>query len=87
MVAALYMPRRLTDLLPAQQAGILCGEVRFWRFLVDRRGELVIDTDQAARAVRTLCGVDSRSELIPGSRAAAAWAAILTEYQRWSRTR
>jgi len=80
------MPRRLTELLPAQQAGILCGEARFWLFLFERRGELVIDRDQAARAVRALCEVSSRSELIPGSKAAAVWADIVSEYQWWIRT-
>lgn len=65
------------------QAGMLCNEPRFWRFLAERRGVLVLDPDQAARAVRELCGVKSRKELVPGSAARAVWQTLFTEYELW----
>jgi hypothetical protein len=79
-------PRQSLPELPLpQQAGIVCGDRRFWRFLLERKGELVIDADQAARAVRDLCGVGSRRDFVPGTAPGEAWAELLADFQIWSR--
>ncbi|MFL5044903.1 MAG: hypothetical protein ACJ8EA_08680 [Xanthobacteraceae bacterium] len=76
--------KRLCDLSPATQAALVGRDHRFWRFLAERQGELVIDEHQARRAIMDLCGCrESRAEIAPGSEAGAAWAALFSEYQIW----
>lgn len=71
---------------PVKQAGIRCKEPMFWAFL----GEEVWSTgingeEEAAEAVRDLCGVASRSHLgKPGySDARVSWHNIENQYQAW----
>lgn len=81
--------RPFKNLLPAQQAGIACNELRFRRYLVDERmapQTVLDDPEEAAIAVRHLCGVDSRRDLKPGTAAARKWAEIHTDFQMWMRT-
>jgi hypothetical protein len=51
----------------AQQAGILCQQQSFRRFLGERYEYDVPSADHAAVAVREICGVESRKDLVPGS--------------------
>lgn len=85
-VVSMSRPRqRLCNLAPATQAALLGKERRFWRFLAERRGELVIDEHQARDAILRLCGCrESRAELTPGSEAAAVWNELFVDYQLWS---
>lgn len=75
--------KRLTDLHAAQQAALLGQDVRFWRFLAERRGILVLDEDQARRAIYELCQISSRRELEPGSVAAAIWHELVADFDLW----
>lgn len=75
------------DMMPAQQAGILCNEPAFARFLEEYypatyRSEAV---SNPAECVRIVCGVKSRSHIVPGTTAAGKWKEIAGEYRAWMR--
>lgn len=78
-------PRRWSDMLPAQQAGIRCAEPAFWKFLQERGEADVKDSAKAATYVRLACGVHSRAAIMPGTPAADRWTAIDDEYSAWLR--
>lgn len=69
----------------AQQAGIVCAEPAFWRFLEETKmREHISDADEAAMHVRILCGhVDSRRELVVGTPAGDAWERLHGQYLGW----
>lgn len=72
------------DMPSAQQAGIRCGEARFWAFLnqIDHDGYGVVrNAEEAAAAVRTILGVNSRKEIAGNPEAFAKWEALDQEYQ------
>lgn len=68
------------DMAPAQQAGILCNEPSFQKFMLQEFGEY---PGGCAEAVRGECHVKSRSEIQPGTRAAEIWAVIVSDYRAW----
>lgn len=72
------------DMMPAQQAGILCNEPAFTRFLYERYPNTLHNSD-AAQAIRDLCGVTSRSRIVPGTAAAGTWRTIASDYREWMR--
>lgn len=79
-------PRKLVaaDKRLAQQAGRVCGEVSFWRFLEDQHGcEPISDGEQAAAFVRRFCNVTSRSQIVLGTAAAAIWDKLYGAYVAW----
>ena len=63
--------RPLAELPLAAQAAILGQGPAFWRFLNERHGYGVSSPDEAAEAVREICGVSSRRDLLRGSDAGA----------------
>jgi hypothetical protein len=74
----------------AQRAGMLCGDRRFHRFLVENSmmpftGKEVINQmpDHAATAVRMICGVKSRSEILPNTPAGQAFEELHAKYTLW----
>ena len=67
---------------PQQQAGILCSDAAFRRFLIERHGRW-FDAQAAAIAVRAICGVGSRRELATDHRARVIWHQIVSEYRQW----
>lgn len=70
----------------AQRVAIKCQDADFRRYLAQRgrwKGVLVLDTVSAAADVRDICGVSSRSEIVPGSEAARKWEALEAEYIAW----
>lgn len=78
----------------AQQAGVLCGDSNFWKFLNAHQAEVISDpsirvhvgnADEAAEAVRTICGVNSRSEIKNGTTAGGTWRFLVSDYREWSR--
>jgi DNA recombination protein Rad52 len=71
-------PAKRVDPL-VQQAGIICGEKEFWRFLA------VANADLAAQVVRDRCRIDSRSELATNAEAAKLWRALVAEYRAWEK--
>lgn len=87
--------RRKFESMPApQQAGILCNEIAFQRFLKERHRSIWsaamsrisedsadYGSDAAAEAVRLLCKVTSRAAL----RDNAEWSALVLAYRLWQR--
>lgn len=69
--------RRFADLPLAQQAALRCADARFQKFLN------AADADEAARAVRGACKVESRAELDAVAEAGGAWRRIEAEFQAW----
>jgi hypothetical protein len=74
------------DMSPAQQAGILCNEPAFWRFLNDTHSQFAVNgADSAAAAVRAHCIVDSRADIKNGHPSGKLWRALVAEYRAWQR--
>lgn len=61
----------------AQRAGFLCTQKDFWLFLH------VGDEEAAATAVRRICEVTSRSNIIPGTLASIKWQKLHEDYIEW----
>jgi hypothetical protein len=69
---------------PAQVAGYLCKLPPFWKFLREECGRhYAIDEDGAAEAVREICGVEHRSEIIHGTDAALYWHDLRSKFRVW----
>lgn len=77
--------QRFDEVRPSAQAGMLCAKPAFWRFLREQYWMRIENSDQAATAVREICGVSSRRELTPGSDAAARWHELSVEFDVWMR--
>jgi len=68
----------------SQQAAMCCQEQFFWRFLEARGVRMIIDgTEAAAKAVRSMCGVDSRSKFDTDPIAGDCWKQLHGEYLVW----
>lgn len=80
-----HSPRKpvAADKKLAQQAGICCNDPVFWRFLTEVYTYAPASEPDAAEAVRDLCGIGSRKELIPGSPAASQWMKIESRFTAW----
>ena len=61
----------------AQQAGALCANAVFQVFL-DCQSE-----EECANAVRGLCGVESRSEIMAGTPAGETWLDLVQRFHGW----
>lgn len=83
--------RQFSELQPAQQAGILCNEEAFWKFLRERdpkqwlrchyAGNQQLEYNvTAAAVVRELCSVDSRADITPDN---ADWSGLVLAYRLW----
>ncbi len=76
--------RTFHELSYAQQAGILCGEIRFRRFMEEKYQITMTEADGiTAQGVRLLCGVKSRSELMPKTQPGWRFERLVDEYQAW----
>lgn len=73
------------ELTPAQQAGIRCNDPEFWKFLTSLSDVVIHSEPAAAGFVREWCNVESRSEFIPKSAAAASWRGLDEEFRDWWR--
>ncbi len=67
----------------AQQAGIMCGEAAFWRYL-EVRGYLCENAEQAATALRAICDVDSRADLDHHMEPARLFYDLRASYNAWA---
>ena len=63
------------DKTAAEQAGILCAEWRFQRFMC------ADSEDEAARRVRAHCGVESRRDLDKSQRARVLWHGLDNDFR------
>jgi len=75
--------KQWADLPLSQQAGIRCGEARFWKFLRDEGGSSVDSTEAAATYVRLICGVNTRAEFVSNKAAAQKWRDLDARFQAW----
>ncbi|MCF7725748.1 hypothetical protein [Sulfitobacter sp. M22] len=78
--------QRLTDMQPAQQAGILCNDPQFQRFAATRSGlpGHQFNASAAAEYLRGVCQIDSRTALNTSAPAQSQFAALRTEFDAWS---
>lgn len=67
----------------SQAAAILCDLQPFRRFLSERLSRSIVGKDEAAVAVRELCGVASRRELDTNTVAAGTFRDLRTDYRNW----
>lgn len=67
---------------PVQQAGIICKEPAFEKFVRNKYGPPHPDI---ADFVREFCGVKSRAELATDHRARVLWHGLIAEYRGWQR--
>jgi hypothetical protein len=72
------------DVQPAAQAGIRCAEPRFRDYLAVEHGINTKTAQEAAEAVRNLCGVNSRAMLGVNHKARALWHSIDSGYRSWA---
>jgi len=78
------------ELSGGQQAGILCREPTFIKFLSDEvagvvHGLRVANSEQATTFVREFCGVLSRSEIDKQATAKERWRRLVSDYRAWMR--
>jgi hypothetical protein len=67
------------DMSPAQQAELLSNDGSFATFLVARGYQCAAP----AEAIRSHCGVNSRADIKPGTRAAQEWNDLVSDYRAW----
>lgn len=72
--------RSFNEMSPAQQAGMLCQEPAFIRFIGEKHDEAVTNKFLAADWVRLNCRVKSRSQITADN---AAWSSIVLAYRIW----
>lgn len=69
------------ELSPAQQAGILCKDPLFAKFMEVEYGTL--PAGGVAEKIRIECHVGSRGEILPGTRSAEIWRDIVSDFRSW----
>jgi hypothetical protein len=81
-----HVRKRLVDMPPAQQAGILCNDPQFQRFAAIRCGlpGQHFTASAAAQYLRDCCKIDSRKELNASGPAQTQLSALRTEFDAWS---
>ena len=76
--------RKFAELGPSQQAGIICNEPAFWKYLKEERDWVPCgDAGNAAYFVRDFCQVKSRSELATNESAKLKWSLLASSYLAW----
>lgn len=73
------------EILPSQQAGILCKEPKFWMFLMERSNRVITNMADAATWVRQHCEVNTRTDLRSSPAALAKWRELVVDYRLWER--
>ncbi len=74
--------RKWETLAPAQQAGIRCAEKMFQTYLGSEEMK-ILPHESTADFVRRYCGVESRADIRPGSKAEQRWNLLESAYQAW----
>lgn len=74
------------EIMPSQQAGILCSEPHFWMFLNGIGAINIETTDDCATWVRQYLKVNSRADITPRSPVAMSrWRELVVDYRLWER--
>lgn len=74
--------REFASLPAPQQAALACKSEAFQRFLHEEYGGPDISEETAAKAVRRLCGVDSRAQLTR-PQAEQKWTELHAQFRGW----
>lgn len=72
--------KRWEDMTAAQQAGVLCNDPTFTKFLQEHHG---IQDDDAAGFVRGYCVVNSRKDIGKEPFSLKAWETLVGDYRAW----
>lgn len=72
------------EVQPAAQAGIRCAEPAFRKFLAVEYGINTSTAQEAAEAVRNICGVNSRSEFSTKHGKRVVWHQLDSKYLDWA---
>jgi hypothetical protein len=77
---------RLSQIHPAQQAGILCNDPQFQKFAAIRSGVpgTQFCASAAAQYLREACNIASRRELNSDTSAQTKFAALRTTFDAWA---
>jgi len=68
----------------AKLAGMWCQEPEFWAFLSAPGGQTILNAEEAANAVRAICGVESRADLDHNAHASMRFQELIRlPYMRW----
>lgn len=74
--------RTFTDMLPAQQAGMLCSDRAFRLFLAEKFDMPLPDPEEAANIIRHHCKVKSRKDITTDN---PDWSGLVLAYRLWQR--
>lgn len=71
------------ELQPAAQAGIRCADPIFIAFLKEQYEHYWINHEDAARTLRDICSIQSRTELNTDHSCRMIWKALDDQFQAW----
>lgn len=71
------------DVKPSAQAAMRCDQAPFWAFLREEHKQRVTSKDDAATAVRKICGVNSRAHFNDNHIARVAWHQLDSQFLAW----
>lgn len=74
-------PKSFKDMSFAQQAGMLCNDPSFQKFMKETTD---FTHGDVPLMVRQFCGVESRKDILPGTSAATMWIALISDYRAWN---
>lgn len=77
-------PMDWRDVQPAAQAGIRCADARFRDYIAVEHGIETNTPEEAAKALRKLCNVNSRSEFSTNPKARVLWNQFDAAYRQWA---
>jgi len=75
--------RNWRDVQPSAQAAMRCDQAPFWAFLREEYKSRVMNKDDAATAVRKICGVNSRAHFNTNHAARVQWNQLDQQFQAW----
>lgn len=75
--------RNWRDVQPSAQAAMRCDQPEFWAFLREEKNQRIANKDDAATAVRKICGVNSRAHFNTNHPARVLWHSLDTEFEAW----
>jgi hypothetical protein len=85
-----HKPPKWADMKPAARAALLCKDPKFWAYLNafnPHRSVATSDQAMASAELKTACGVESRAEIVEGSRAAAELSRIIGNFNAWKQAK
>jgi hypothetical protein len=75
--------REWREVQPSAQAAMRCDQPPFWAFLREEHRQRVVNSDDAATAVRRITGVNSRARFNDNHTARVAWHQLDSQFQAW----